>query len=559
MNKVFIGVAWPYVNGDLHVGHYAGYLLPADISARYHRLRGREVLMVSGSDCFGTPITVEADKKGLHPKEIVDEYHKKDLELFELLGISYDLYTKTDTQNHKKVTHDVFLKLLEEGYVFTDFSNQYYSEKEKRFLPDRYVEGKCPNCGFEGARSDQCDNCGALLDQGELINPVSKNTKSPVSLKKSEHYFLDWSKLQGFLEKYVSMSSGWRSWVLNETKGWLRTGLKPRAITRDLDWGIELPVDFIPSDKKISNIENKRIYVWFEAVIGYLSASIEWSNQTGKDWKPFWYDEDSYHYYFMGKDNLVFHCLFWPGQLHVYDEKLHLPDIPAINQFLNLEGRKFSKSRGVVVDTKEIVEKYGNDPVRFYLCLIMPENDDASFTWEDFVEKINNVLIGNFGNLISRVGALAKTVDVSSAESSALKPVVREKVEQVFTDAYGFLDSCRFKDYLNSVLGLSALGNSFMSDTEPWKLRDEDPEEFDIVMQNLLFILIALNYLVTPLLPETSRKIADEFGLKEVSSFPPPEKVTEVLIEKVKEVRIDGILAPLFNKLEKPTASDELD
>ncbi len=553
--KIFIGVAWPYVNGDLHIGHYAGYLLPADISARYHRLRGREVLMVSGSDCFGTPITVEADKRKKLPKEIVNEYHERDVELFKLLGLSYDLYTKTDTENHKKVSQDFFIKLLEGGYIFRDFSDQYYSDEEKRFLPDRYVEGICPNCKFEGARSDQCDNCGVILDQGELINPVSRNTKTPVVLKKTEHYFLDWSKLQQFLERYISTVAGWRPWVLNETKGWLKAGLKPRAVTRDLDWGVELPIDRIPADQRIENIANKRIYVWFEAVIGYLSASIEWSQNSGKDWKPFWYNEDSYHYYFMGKDNLIFHCLFWPGELHVYDEKMHVPNLPAINQFLNLEGKKFSKSRGVIVDTKYIVEKYGNDVVRFYLCLIMPETDDSNFSWSDFYQKVNNVLIGNFGNLVSRVLTLAKEIDFSRFEITDLNERVSGKILDAFKNSLEDLDSCKFKDYLNDVLRLSEFANSYMTELEPWKIREGNNEEYELIMFNLVTVLLALGYLLTPLLPDTVVKIASLLGTENFSQLPEADSVLETLILKAKKVSVNKI-SPLFTKLD-PSLIDE--
>ena len=546
--KIFVGVAWPYVNGDIHVGHYAGYLLPADICARYHRLRGRDVLMASGSDCFGTPITVEADKKKVHPKEIVEEYHTRDVELFKLLGLSYDLYTRTDTPNHIKVTQDFFIKHLEQGYIFRDSSKQYYSEEEKRFLPDRYVEGVCPVCKFEGARSDQCDNCGSVFDQGELINPLSKNTKTPVGLRETEHYFFDWGKLQGFLEDYIKDKTYWRQWVLSETKGWLKTGLKPRAITRDLDWGVPIPIDRIPEDQRIEGIENKRIYVWYEAVIGYVSASIEWAEINNKDWKPYWYDEGSYHYYFMGKDNLIFHNLFWPGQLHLYDAKLKLPDFPAINQYLNLGNQKFSeymKNYGVGTE-----EKYGNDPVRFYLCLIMPENSDSNFTWEDFYEKVNNVLIGNFGNFVNRVLTLAKGQDLSKFKEADLRSDVLEIVTSTFSKCYEYLDGCRFRDYLNEVLKLSEFGNILMSDLEPWKLKDNGHKEFSTVIANLTFIVYSLGRLITPLLPETSKKLLSQLGLSEQTGLPELAGLKEELVREFSNIKVTSPQA-LFIKLEK--------
>ncbi len=554
--RIFIGVAWPYVNGDLHIGHYAGYLLPADISARYHRLVGREVLMVSGSDCFGTPITIEADKSGKSPKEIVEEYHKKDVELIKLLGLSYDLYTKTDTENHKKISQDFFLSLLRGGYIFKDVSNQYYSDTEKRSLPDRYVEGTCPNCKFEGARSDQCENCGAVLEQGELLNPLSRNTKTSVSLRETEHYFLDWPKLSPFLEKYISKTTGWRDWVLSETKGWVKTGLKPRPITRDLDWGVELPISEIPEDQRIKDIENKRIYVWFEAVIGYLSASIEWAEINNSDWKPYWYNEDSYHYYFMGKDNLIFHCLFWPGQIHGYDQNLHLPDMPAINQFLNLENHKFSKSRGVIVDTKDIVEKFGNDTTRFYLCLIMPENSDSNFSWNDFSEKVNNVLIGNLGNFINRVLTLSKEIDFTKFLVSDVLPEFSEAILHAFSNSYDHLDACRFKDYLNESLRLSEFGNIFMSKREPWKLSKSDKQQFETVMFNLVLVVHSLNYLITPLLPQTSNKLSRCLGISEVNKWPSKGELLVNLINSVQKTKV-GAVSPLFEKIEASSIESE--
>lgn len=553
--KILIGVAWPYVNGDLHIGNFISTFLPADISARYHRLRGRDVLMVSGSDCFGTPTTIEADKRKITPKDVENEYHPKRVELVESLNISFDLYTKTDTPNHKKISQDFFIKLLQKGYIFKGSSEQYYSETEKRFLPDRYVEGTCPNCKFEGARSDQCENCGAVLQQGELINPLSKNTKTPVALKTTEHYFLDWPKLQPFLEGYVEKTSGWRNWVSQEAKGWLKVGLKPREITRDLDWGVELPIEQIPVEQRIANIENKRIYVWFEAVIGYFSASVEWAELTDKEWNPFWYEDNAYHYYFMGKDNLIFHTLFWPGQLHVYDEKLKLPDNVVIAQFLNLEGKKFSKSRGLIVDPIYISKKFGIDPIRFYLTLIMPENEDSNFSWDDFYEKVNGVLIGNFGNYINRVLTLSKDLDFSKFSEDDLEKEVKEKTLEAFENAYDFMDGAKFKDYLNEVMELSAFGNALMSQKEPWKLKTTDEKAFEKLMFNLVFLVSALNLLASPLFPNAAKTLAENIELGEIS-LPEKDKIEELLLEKMKKIKVLKV-EPLFSKLDKKDIEEE--
>lgn len=543
--KILIGVAWPYVNGDLHIGNFIGSFLPADIMARFHRLQGKEVLMVSGSDCFGTPTTIEADKRKITPKQVEEEYHPQRLSVIEKFGISFDLYTKTDTLNHKKISQDFFIKLLEKGYIFKGTSNQYFSETEKRFLPDRYVEGICPNCKKDGARSDQCENCGAVIQQGELINPLSKNTKTAVELRETEHYFLDWPKLQPFLESYIEKVTDYRDWVLKETKGWLKTGLKPREITRDLDWGVELPVERIPESERIKNIQNKRIYVWFEAVIGYFSASLEWAELTDNDWKKFWYGSDVYHYYFMGKDNLIFHTLFWPGQLHVYDENLKLPDNVVISQFLNLEGQKFSKSRGLIVDPIHLAEKFGVDPVRFYLTLIMPENSDSNFSFDDFYEKVNNVLIGNYGNFVNRVLTLSKGVDFSNSKNDEMFDEVRSKVESVFLSCAEDMNSAKFKDYLNGALSLSSFANSFMSEKEPWKLK-ENKSEFEKVLKNLIYLVIGISQLLTPVIPATTKKVFEMLSISEQGSID----------ELIKQVKISGI-SPLFTKIEMEQIEEE--
>jgi methionyl-tRNA synthetase len=576
--KIFVGVAWPYVNGTLHVGHFGGYLLPADICARFHRLIGDDVLMVSGSDCFGTPITVEADKKGVSPKEIVEEYHTQDVELFiNQLDLSYDLYTKTDHPNHIKVTQDFFIKMLEEGYIFVDSTEQYYSETENRFLPDRYVVGKCPHCGFDDARSDQCDSCDRLLDQGELQGAKSNLTESPVILKETEHYFVNWTKLQPFLEKYVGVKgSAWKDWIQSQTKAWLDEGLRPRAITRDLDWGVPLPKDRIPKDKLIKGIENKRIYVWFDAVIGYLSGSKLWAEENGKDWAPFWYTEEGSkvcscgegrctcggtdvaenpvgaelkHYYFMGKDNLVFHCLFWPGQLHVYDETLHLPDINSINMFMDLDGKAFSKSRGVVIAIKDIVEKYGNDAVRFYFTLIMPEIRDTSFVWKDFEDKVNGILVGNLGNFIHRVLSVGKKENIESFNGRKVSGETAELIHQTFTKSKELLEDCKFRDYLDSVLALSQYGNGLVNKVELWSLKEKDSDKFYESLFELYVIILALGYLMLPITPAASGKLFEMFG-SEVDLWPSMENLTAGLSSILLSATIPSKPKPLFNKID---------
>lgn len=553
VKPTFIGVAWPYVNGELHIGHLAGYLLPADICARFHRYIGEDVLMVSGSDCHGTPITVEADRKGTTPQEIADFYHEIDVHLLKnVLGLSYDIYTRTDTEHHKKIVQDFFMALLEKGYLFAGSQEQYYSPEENRFLPDRYVEGTCKHCGFVEARGDQCDNCGQLLDKGMLDNPRGKLSGKPVIFKETQHYFVDWPKLQPEIEKYVEEGGPrWKKWVFRETNGWLKRGLQPRAITRDLDWGVPLPIDRIPENMRIRDIEQKRIYVWFDAVIGYFSASLLWSKESGGDWKSFWYNPDAKHYYFMGKDNLVFHTIFWPGQLMVYDSKLHLPDFPSINMFLDLAGQKFSKSRGVSIEINEMINKFGNDRVRFYLTYIMPEITDSSFRWEDFQDIVNGVLIGNLGNYIHRILSIGRNVDMKLVSEQEVSALVFEKIKNAFKKSRSCLENCEFRNYLDNILDLSGFGNKYFDRNNVWKLKRDDDPRYHRSLKNLYYIIISLGHLMYPLLPDASDRLFDMIKVKRLSRWPKTESEFKKLEALVRDIDPSIKPRPLFKKIEK--------
>ncbi|MGC9334231.1 MAG: methionine--tRNA ligase, partial [Anaerolineae bacterium] len=391
--KILIGVAWPYANGHQHLGHLAGAYLPPDIFARYQRLVGNEVLMVSGSDAHGTPITVRADAEGVSPREIFERYHQTFLETYQQIGLTFDLFTHTDTENHHRVSQDIFLKILENGYLYSEVQEQLYSPKEGRFLPDRYVEGTCPHCGYPDARGDQCDNCGKLLEPTELIEPRSKASgDTALELRKTEHFFLDLPKLSGQLEDYLyNNKEHWRPNVLNFARNYVRSGLRGRPITRDIDWGIPVP---------LLGYEGKCLYVWFEAVIGYFSASVEWSRNQGTPnaWHEWWYNPEARTYYFIGKDNIPFHTVIWPAELlaigRLYCDEcetdLNLPyDVPA-NEYLNFKGTKLSKSRGAFVEVPYFLERYDPDALRFYLTATAPETRDTEFSWEDFVERNNN-------------------------------------------------------------------------------------------------------------------------------------------------------------------------
>lgn len=550
---ILIAVAWPYVNGDLHIGHLAGYLLPSDIVARYHRLRGSRVLMVSGSDCYGTPITVEADKRGVKPADIVQEYHAKDLQLFAKLGISYDLYTTTTTANHTRVTQDIFLKCLEKGVIFKDTTDQYYDPVNNKFLPDRYVEGICPFCGDKQARSDQCDVCGNVLEQGQLIEPKSKLSSVPVELKPTEHYFFDWTKLTAFLESYLPTNQGkWKDWVYAEANQWLKQGLKARAITRDLDWGVEIPTDRIPADQQIAGAENKRIYVWFEAVIGYLSASIEWAEQQGTPevWRDWWYNPEAKHYYFMGKDNLIFHTLFWPGQLHTYDEKLKLPDVEAINQFLTLEGKKFSKSKGVIVDSDYITSTYGVDSVRFCLGLIFPEFADGNFSWNDYIHKHNDILIGKVGNYINRVLTLGIDVDVSTVK---LDQKIIDQAHTLVTAAAVSMEKAVLKPYIETIVEVADLGNKYLSEEKPWLLK-EHPERYAEIIATALYLLLLVLVLAQPVMPGSVATILQFMNVK-LEEWQ-PDLASQVMTQ-LRRVKLTTKPQPLFARIDEAMIAAE--
>jgi methionyl-tRNA synthetase len=556
IKKIFIGVAWPYVNGDIHIGHLAGYLIPCDIFARYSRLKGNDVLMVSGTDCHGTPITVAADKKGVTPQEIVNEYDPKVRDLIKLYDTSYDLFTRTTTENHKSTTQRVFLNLLVSGYIIKQTSKQYYSEQEKKFLPDRYVEGECPYCHAKDQRADQCENCGRTLGLGELISPKSKLTGSEVILKDTEHYFIDFPKLQDEIKNHVSKYEGeWRPWVWKETMGWLNEGLEPRAITRDLDWGVEIPDGQIPEKLRIENSEHKRFYVWFDAVIGYLSAAIEWASSNGRDWKEFWINPECKHYYFMGKDNLAFHTIFWPGQLIGQEEnfggKLNLIDVPVINQFLNLEGQKFSKSRGIYLDAYKIGDYFGVDTIRFYLASILPENSDANWQWTDFQNTINNELVGNFGNFVHRTltfyqNKLNTDIRISN---SVLEDDVEKFCNETFAEVNENMEKCNIVSALNSIMRFSKFGNQYFDRQKPWVSIKESRDQSERSIYNCLQIVYSLKTLLTPFLPGSMEKLNKILGISELTPTIGVDKYKFDILNMA-SLYLAPDFSPLFQKLE---------
>ena len=469
---VLVAVAWPYASGSRHLGHLAGAYLPADVFARFQRLSGNEVLMVSGSDVHGTPITVRADSEETTPSEIVDRYHKEFLDNWEKLAISWDLYTSTGTDNHSEVTHDVFMKLFEKGHIDKRSSEQFYDEDAGRFLPDRYIEGVCPHCEYSEARGDQCEACGRTLDPEELIKPISKISGSEPTLKETEHFYLRLSDFEEPLSEWLSGREGWRNHVLNVSKGWIEEGLHDRAITRDLDWGIEVPVEGIG--------EGKKIYVWFEAVIGYLSAAKEWSKNNGleDDWKKWWSNPDSRSVYFIGKDNIPFHTIIWPAMLIGYGG-LNLPSNVAANQYVTFKGGKASASRGVGLTITESLEVFEADSLRYALAASFPEQSDTDLTVEEICRRVNEELVATWGNLVNRVLSMI----YNSCDAQIPSPELRNdedrallaRIDQIVEIVAEEIDKVELRAALQKGMSGAAEVNAYLNLMEPWKLSKTDP------------------------------------------------------------------------------------
>jgi methionyl-tRNA synthetase len=515
---IHVSVAWPYANGDLHAGHLAGCYLPADIFARYHRLKGDHVLMVSGSDAHGTPISVEADKLGITPREVFEHYHARFLETQRQIGVSYDLFTHTDTENHYRVSQDIFSRLLEGEYLYRATQRLLYSETEQRFLPDRYVEGTCPVCGFAQARGDQCDNCGSLLDAVDLIDPRSKIDGSTPVIRETEHFFLDLPAFTARLRDYLAEDKEhWRDNVLKVSQNKVED-LQGRPITRDIEWGIPLPLE---------GWENKRMYVWFEAVIGYFSASIEWAKNTGQPdaWKKWWYNHDNARIYnFIGKDNIEFHTIIWPAELmgidglyaEPADGAINMPyDVPA-NEFMNIEGKQFSKSRNWAVWVPDILDRYDPDPIRYYITMTFPETRDSDWSWEGFITRNNTELLAAWGNLVNRVLKFAqKHFDGAVPDPGELREMDREIITQVesgFERIGVLLEAVRLRDALSETMALAREVNGYL-DRAPWfKVIKEDRTQAATTIYTALRCINGLKTLFAPFLPFTSQRVHEYLG-----------------------------------------------
>ena len=539
--NILVCVAWPYVNGEPHLGHIAGNNLPADIFARYHRMVGNNVLMVSGSDQHGTPVTIRAKEENTTPREISEKYHNVWSETFKDLDFSFDLYTKTGTENHKEVVQKLFNLLNEKGYLQEKVSKQPYSEESEMFLSDRYIEGDCPHCPSR-TKGDQCDNCGKDFEPIDLKNLISTIDNSKVTFKETNHIYLKLPEFQEDLNKWIKSKSYWKPAVKNQSLGFLSKGLIDRAITRDIDWGVEVP---------IKNYEKKRIYVWFEAVIGYLSASIEWAESdknisNNKDiWKEWWQNPESKHFYFQGKDNIPFHTIILPAILMGSGE-YNLPYDVVANEYLNFSGKQFSKSKNWAVWVSDFLKEYDSEALRYYLTSIMPESSDSDFTWDSFFESNNNELVATFGNLVNRIQSLIKNnFDNVVPNFEKIDDKDNEMISEIklsYESTGNFLEKRQFRNSLKEIMNLAKLGNRYIDQKEPWASIKSDKQ----IAANTLWVganLISnLGVLISPFLPKTSLKISSMFNFGNV--------IPEWKYREAKSgIKINNI-SPLFKKIE---------
>jgi len=516
MSKKFkrytITSALPYANGPIHIGHLAGVYVPADIYARYLRSKGEDVLFIGGSDEHGVPITIKARKEGVSPQDIVDRYHNIIKKSFEEFGISFDVYSRTSAAIHHETASAFFKKLYGEGKFIEKTNEQYYDEETHTFLADRYITGTCPHCGYEKAYGDQCESCGTSLSPLELINPKSALSGNVPVLKETKHWYLPLDQYEDFLKEWIlkGHKDDWKTNVYGQVKSWIDQGLKPRAVTRDLDWGVKVPVE---------DAEGKVLYVWFDAPIGYISASREWSKRTGKDWEPYWKSDDSKLVHFIGKDNIVFHCIVFPVMLRAEGSYI-LPDNVPANEFLNLENDKISTSRNWAVWLHEYLEEFPGkqDVLRYVLTANAPETKDNDFTWRDFQARNNNELLAIFGNFVNRTLVLTKKYFGGKVPPRhILQDIDKKTLERlkVFPDKIArSIDLYRFREALGEMMNLARLGNKYLTDNEPWKIFKTDPERVETILNISLQIAANLAIVAEPFLPFSVEKLLGMLNLK---------------------------------------------
>ena len=543
MSRILSAVAWPYANGPRHIGHVAGFGVPSDVFSRYMRMAGHDVLMVSGTDEHGTPILVAADGAGMSARELADQNNRLIVEDLVALGLSYDLFTRTTAGNHYRVVQDMFATVRDNGYMIEQVTRAAISPSTGRTLPDRYIEGTCPICGAEGARGDQCDNCGNQMDPTELINPHSRINGETPNFVESVHYFLDLPALADALSAWLDereQSGTWRPNVIKFSQNFLED-IRPRAMTRDIDWGIPVP--------GWEDQPTKRLYVWFDAVIGYLSASIEWARRTGdpEAWRKWWNDPEALSYYFMGKDNIVFHSQIWPAELLGYNGQgakggapgdlgvLNLPTEVVSSEFLTMEGKKFSSSHGIVIYVRDFLERYQADALRYFICAAGPETADADFTWAEFVRRTNGELVAGWGNLVNRTASMIHKRFGRIPEPAELEDIDRallDAVEAGFASVGELIAQHRQKAALGEAMRLVGEANKYVADTQPFKLKGEDPAtqaRLATVLHTLAQAVTDLNLMLSPFLPHAANDVDRVLGGNgRIAPMPRIEEVDEL-------------------------------
>ena len=535
--SVLTAVAWPYANGPRHIGHVAGFGVPSDVFARYQRMTGANVLMVSGTDEHGTPLLVQAEKEGVTVQELADRYNRQIVHDLAGLGLSYDLFTRTTTRNHYAVVQELFRGLHDNGYMVKETTMGAISPSTGRTLPDRYIEGTCPICGADGARGDQCDNCGNQLDPADLINPVSKINGETPQFVETEHFLLDLPALADALSAWLKERQDWRPNVLKFSLNLLED-IRPRAMTRDIDWGVPIPIE---------GWHAKKLYVWFDAVVGYLSASIEWAYRIGEPeaWRTFWTNPDAVSYYFMGKDNITFHSQIWPAELLGYRGEgsregtvgqlgsLELPTEVVSSEYLTMSGSKFSSSKGVVIYVKDFLEEFGADPLRYFIAVAGPENNDTDFTWDEFVRRINNELANGWGNLVNRTVSMAHKnfgEVPTPGELSDADQAILDLASRTFDEAGDALSHSRFKQGITKIMHVVGEANAYIAEQEPWKLaKDESQRErLATVLWTALQVVSDCNTMLTPFLPHTAQAVHETLGRDGVwAALPEVVEVTD--------------------------------
>ena len=538
--SVLTAVAWPYANGPRHIGHVAGFGVPSDVFARYQRMTGANVLMVSGTDEHGTPLLVQAEKEGVTVQELADRYNRQIVHDLAGLGLSYDLFTRTTTRNHYAVVQELFRGLHDNGYMVKETTMGAISPSTGRTLPDRYIEGTCPICGADGARGDQCDNCGNQLDPADLINPVSKINGETPQFVETEHFLLDLPALADALSAWLKERQDWRPNVLKFSLNLLED-IRPRAMTRDIDWGVPITIEGWQDNNA------KKLYVWFDAVVGYLSASIEWAYRIGEPeaWRTFWTNPEAVSYYFMGKDNITFHSQIWPAELLGYRGEgsregtvgqlgsLELPTEVVSSEYLTMSGSKFSSSKGVVIYVKDFLEEFGADPLRYFIAVAGPENNDTDFTWDEFVRRINNELANGWGNLVNRTVSMAHKnfgEVPTPGELSDADQAILDLASRTFDEAGDALSHSRFKQGITKIMHVVGEANAYIAEQEPWKLAKDETqrERLATVLWTALQVVSDCNTMLTPFLPHTAQAVHETLGRDGVwAALPEVVEVTD--------------------------------